>query len=309
MGQPQKRKKRRKPQTNRKNKDSLSSPEESTAKLRKKDINMDLPGTSDKTTDAAVDETSPVSEMASPELCRSTQCKLHFETILETIHGEMSELRSAYENLERCIDNLKTDLNQKLTSMNKEMNKKLAEIGNLRQENLELKAKVRVQERRIDDIDQYSRRQNILFDSIPEKASENTTELVMGQCQKLGITLQRSDIQVTHRLGRPKGDKPRPIIARFTSVGQARQIMQTTKQQFKRDQLATGAGPRNQQKVHTREHLTDFRAKLLQRCITLKKADTIQSCWVYNFQVYAKRLKTDQKGVLIACESDIEALL
>ena len=85
--------------------------------------------------------------------------------------------------------------------------------------------------------------------------------------------------------------------------------MQAAKQQFKRDaQQAAGAVPRYQQKVHAREHLTDFRAKLLQRCIALKKTNTIQSCWVYNFQVYAKKLQSDQKGVLIACESDIEAL-
>ena len=168
MGQSRKAKKRRKPQQQRIDKGSLSSPEESTAKSRKKDINMDLIAT-DKSTDVATEEASPISDMVSPDPCRSTQCKLHFETILKTIHEEISELRNAYGNIERSIDSLKTDLDQKITCMNNEMSKKLAEIGNLRQENLELKEKVRVHERRIDEIDQYSRRPNILFDSIPEK--------------------------------------------------------------------------------------------------------------------------------------------
>ena len=72
-----------------------------------------------------------------------------------------------------------------------------------------------------DNMEQYSRRNSIQMFGIPEteqdsSAAEDTTSLV---CQtltnKLGISVSPIDIDVSHRIGRIGGERPRPIIIKF----------------------------------------------------------------------------------------------
>ena len=73
------------------------------------------------------------------------------------------------------------------------------------------KAKVALQkhDNRLDEIEQYSRRDNIVVHGLPEQDSECTND---------GVVVTNGDLSTSHRVGRPgnaRGGKPRPIIARF----------------------------------------------------------------------------------------------
>jgi hypothetical protein len=197
-----------------------------------------------------------------------------------------------------------SDLKQTIDFLSKKYDEHLVQINELKDENKNLKQQVQWQEGRKDDIDQYNRRQNILFDAIAEKKDEVTSDLVIEQCKKVGMTLTSGDIQVSHRLGKLKGDKPRPIIARFVSVGTARTIMLGVKQQFKKaatkpNNIQGTTKQPNKPPVRAREHLTDKRAKLVQKCLQLRTESKIHAFWVYNFDVYFKKLETDEQGYRI----------
>ena len=104
------------------------------------------------------------------------------------------------------------------------LRKELAEVNDTRND---LKKKVEAKDR-IDDLEQYSRRNCPIFTEIKEAGedkTENTDEVILDTCQnKLQIELHRFSLGRTHRLGRkriPRPDsevpKPRPIIAKFVN--------------------------------------------------------------------------------------------
>ncbi|XP_039254942.1 uncharacterized protein LOC144432449 [Styela clava] len=68
-----------------------------------------------------------------------------------------------------------------------------------------------------EDLAQYMRRENLEFHGIPYKDGENTDKIVVGIGKKLGITVERLDISVSHRLPRRDSSKTGPIIVRFTN--------------------------------------------------------------------------------------------
>lgn len=268
----------------------LSSPEEgcSRNKMEKLDVSPEMSETSHDNNDHC-------------------QCALTFESILSTLHENIAGIRSQNEKITSDIQDMKdlkeeiNKLRQAVDFLSDKYDKQLEEISELKKENACLKNLNKLQESRIDDIDQYNRRQNILFDAVKETSAENTNEMVINQCKKLGVQLNPGDIQVSHRLGKKVDGKPRPIIARFTSVGTARSIIQLVKNQFRKanNDSNTKQKKRPEQTVMAREHLTDARAKLLQECLRLKREKKLSNCWIYNYEVYVKRSYQDKTGIKI----------
>ena len=98
-------------------------------------------------------------------------------------------------------------------------------------ENEILKLCVDTNDREIEDLQQYSRRNCILIHRIPEEREETTDELALGIFNnKLGLDIDFSELDRTHLLGPPPvvddGDTDsekenereiRPIIAKFLS--------------------------------------------------------------------------------------------
>ena len=105
-----------------------------------------------------------------------------------------------------------------------------------------LKKKVEEAKDRIVDLEQYSRRNCLIFTGTKEAGedeTENTDEIILDICQsKLQIELHRFSLDRTHRLGRkrtPRPDtevpKPRPIIAKFINYHNRDSVYKCTKAQ------------------------------------------------------------------------------
>ena len=78
-------------------------------------------------------------------------------------------------------------------------------------------------EEQIDNMEQYSRRQSLVFIGIQEERENNTYQVILEFCEdNLGITILESQLDRSHRLGPPKFDDKgkkvnHPIIASFCS--------------------------------------------------------------------------------------------
>ena len=69
----------------------------------------------------------------------------------------------------------------------------------------------------LDEYEQYSRRNSLrIWIKEKETPGEVTNRVVTDYAKKLEVELQPGDIDRTHRVGK-LGDKPRPIIVKFTS--------------------------------------------------------------------------------------------
>lgn len=81
-----------------------------------------------------------------------------------------------------------------------------------------------------DDLEQYSRRNNIRIIGVPESAEENTDAIIMQLMkEKLGVEVKESDICRSHRVGRKKPGQQRQIIVKFTRHNVKSSIMRKKK--------------------------------------------------------------------------------
>ena len=79
-----------------------------------------------------------------------------------------------------------------------------------------LKRTVQVLTFRNDDLEQYTRRDNVKINGLTETDNEDTIQQVVQLAQKAGVDIDTNGISVAHRLpGNRHTNKPRTIIANF----------------------------------------------------------------------------------------------
>ena len=107
----------------------------------------------------------------------------------------------------------------------------------------------------LDDLQQYSRRTCLLIHGVAEEEKENVEAKVFDVVNKdVKANLADTDVSRTHRLGKKRSDgKPRPIIVRFLSYRQRKQV-------FDRKKALKG------KKIVITENLTKLRYSLLNKC-------------------------------------------
>ena len=117
-----------------------------------------------------------------------------------------------------------TEISDEIKSLRKEVSANKDEIEQPKIENLKLKQAANLNVFHTDNLEQYSRRENIRIYGIPESNSHNNRDDDETSLLKIAtavqIDLEPKDIQRVHRLGKRKystSAKPRPIIARFVS--------------------------------------------------------------------------------------------
>ena len=135
-------------------------------------------------------------------------------------------LEDAYATTKRDVEDLKESLNANETDKKAtaERIQKLEEntkssLAALQKENDELLANFKLIEDKNLYLEAYSRRENIKFENIPEEeTNKEDTEMALRTFleTELGFgDAANVEIQRVHRLGKKRGESPRPILARF----------------------------------------------------------------------------------------------
>ena len=126
----------------------------------------------------------------------------------------------------------------------------------------------------LDDQQQYSRRTCLLIHGVQEEDKENVEAKVLDVVNKdVQANLEVKDVSRTHRLGKKRNDgKPRPIIVRFLSYRQRKQV-------FDKKRALKG------KKIVITENLTKSRYSLLQSC---KEHFGKEHVWSYDGRICVK---------------------
>ncbi|KAK3907904.1 Protein unc-13-like protein C [Frankliniella fusca] len=138
-------------------------------------------------------------------------------------------------------------------------------LGNLTKEISDLKIELKAKddkirqlesfvETKLDELEQYGRRNNLRIFGVPERAEEDTDSIVVDVASKMGIVLDPSLIDRSHRVGN-RDSQQRPIIVKFVGYG-PRGKMFGAKKELKHT------------KITVREDLTVRRLKILKEAIT-----------------------------------------
>lgn len=69
----------------------------------------------------------------------------------------------------------------------------------------------------INELEQYSRKNNVVISGMPEHESESPTGLVIELGRILDVDIRLNDIDAAHRFGRTNNGRSRPILVRFVT--------------------------------------------------------------------------------------------
>ena len=146
-----------------------------------------------------------------------------FTQVLERISNidtNVSKLHKRIEGISESIDfTIKTV--EDACSKVEQSEKKISELES---ENSTLKQNVNMLQKRVSYLECQSKRDNLIFDGVPETNNETwekTEEIISKLLQeKLGLKESDYELERVHRSGQKKADKPRIIVAKFHSFKQ-----------------------------------------------------------------------------------------
>ena len=161
------------------------------------------------------------------------------------------------------------------------------------------KVKVALQkhDNRLDEIEQYSRRDNIVVHGLPEQDGECTNDVIIGVAAAAGVVITNSNISTSHRVGRPgnaRDGKPRPIVARF--------VRRDTRTGFLRSKKKL-KGHAAYNGMFLSEQLSPMRAKLLHA--VKNDADTARTRTLDGKIFCTKRADPDGKRYVLTSPDDL----
>lgn len=193
----------------------------------------------------------------------------------------------------------------------KDNEKLLNEIASLKEQVASKDSEILSLQDRIDDLEQYSRRNCLRISNIPEKAGEDTDQLVCVLSEAVGVPLPVEAVERSHRLGRTRDDPvpagtakppPRQIIVKLQSYRHREQLMRARKNLKSVDLKATfpdlswssvpvpaGRG-QGSPRVYLNEDLTRERARLAATARDMKKGKRVLDTWTRDGAVFVKRL-------------------
>ena len=192
------------------------------------------------------------------------------------------------------------------------------EIGDLKVENERLKNVVQNNSARLEQLDSYSKLDNLLIKALLEsyaaiatnEAEESTTvspreyhdttlAQVINLCQNyLKVNISAGDISVVHRLPKGRNDAVRPVIVRFANRRSRDSIYKARKELRNSRPVASP--------IYINEHLTRKADELFLACRRSWKNRKIASTWTWNGNVFIKRL--DRNGGDIVKVHNLEEL-
>ena len=146
---------------------------------------------------------------------------------------------------------------------------------------------------KLEDQQQYTRRNMLLIHGIPEEKNESTDEKAIKVFSDIGVALNNHDINRSHRIGSVKSNsstnkkKIRPIIVSFISYKDRKRVYDA-KRKLK-----------NTKTVIT-ESLTSTRYDLFKKC---QEAYGKKNCWTYDGFIWVKG--DDEEKHIIQRDDDI----
>lgn len=163
-----------------------------------------------------------------------------------------------------AIEQALAPINEKLNQIMEQQNTR---IINLEQRNNELELEVSELHMKCDNLEQYSRRNNLLFMNVPEVKGELPLQTAHRISDVMSLNLTSRDIDACHRLPGPP-NIPRPFLIKFLRRHQKTESLITAKKgRYRQDAFGGDKGT----PVYVNEHLTRPTAQLFRETSKLKE--------------------------------------
>ena len=224
--------------------------------------------------------------ISSTEFQRSLADSINFDAA-----GLETQLGSSEKKLNELINSNQAKiakLDEELTKLNNNVALKDKAIAGLEDDNYRLSQEV-------DDLEQYTRRNNVRIYGVAEQPEENSDNLAFDFFKsELNVDIASNNISRSHRVSKKSGVEPRPIIVQFTkhnskvTVMSRRRVLKERKRPFnlpedltinRRDDLNKDIEGGIVSKVWTVDGVISFRpsgdSSVIERCTSLEDCQEI----------------------------------
>ena len=237
------------------------------------------------------------------------------KNILVGLQTSISKILIENQSLKEELSQLKASVN----SQDREFDKVKTSLGRVAKENQSLKEQLQqtreklneqVQETdnlwfALDDLEQYSRKNTLEIDGIPEE----TEEVVLKVGNALNVDISPQDIEISHKIKR-RGSKS--IIVKFVSHKvKARLYKERVKLKMVnlKDLFPSysSAARGESTRIFINENLTNFRRFLVGSANKMKHDGIFVNVWTIDGKIFAKT-SPDGTPIRIRSEEDLEAI-
>ena len=171
------------------------------------------------------------------------------------------------------------------------------EIAELKAEVAAQRTTINEQENRLAELEQYSRRNCLLFTGVPERKDENTVQLAIDLAKLTNVKLDRSEIDRAHRVGKPRAPapgqnpaSPRPLIVKYVSYLK-REAVWFGRKELKQAKPSRGSSfaEGELKNAFIQENLTRKNQEIMYQARQLRRAGKLWAVWSDGCIVKAKK--------------------
>jgi hypothetical protein len=236
------------------------------------------------------------------------------EQLINDGHNKFFASIEELKNIVKTGQDRQNELSNIISRQSEIIDRQQELIETLRGDVGQLRVRLQLSEERIDEQEQYARRNTLEIHGVPEKENENVLETIADVGQAVGFNVTPCMVDACHRLvikrGNPAGVKtqtrpPAAIIVKFVRRFDADQLMEFRRKSgvLRRQQVQglEGQGP-----IYVNRSLTSKRRKLLGMARQLKKRGAIKDAWVDRTgSIRIRRDENDKFPLVIKSDHDL----
>ena len=178
----------------------------------------------------------------------------------------------------------------------------------LRNEVLDLQNQSEQMWDKVDDLEQYGRRDCLEIRGIPVQKDENTDDLIISIGNLVNVNIKPEDISISHRLKSSTRSKfPPAIIAKFVRRDMKDKLYQARKHLKEKSTVDLGLGRLANNKIYIAESLTQKNKDLFNKILEMKYSMKYKFIWTVQGNIYLRKDSTTPK-MLISSMRDLAIL-
>ncbi|XP_077865439.1 uncharacterized protein LOC144352006 [Saccoglossus kowalevskii] len=212
-------------------------------------------------------------------------------------------------SVQTTLCEVQKSVNSFFEEFKKEMNALRNENKSLREQLITTERKLNGAQNEIESLQQYTRRNNLIIQGIPEKEDEITDDIVVQVAEAVGVHVSEHDIDISHRLPRNREQATSNIIVRFTRRTVRNQLYKAKKNMHSKTTSDLGiAGLRDtNNKIYINEQLTEKGKKLFHEANIKRKAAKWKYLWTDNGKILARK-ESGSLAVKISSLQDVQRI-
>lgn len=237
--------------------------------------------------------------------------KMTYDDVFNLVTQLRKDIKDTEANLGRSLNSAFDEIKETkalVSKQSEDITGLISLVNKLATENTELKSKVSFLESRMDDIEQYSRRDTFEIHGVPVERGEQIVEVVKTVGKALDMNIDENMISACHRLRTREGmGKPPGIIVKMTRRMDVEAVLQKrrVKRNFSTHHIGLTSSPAAP--IYINESLCPGRRRLLNAAREKKNEKLYTYLWIRGGKILMRKADGDPVKV-VTSQMDLDKL-